>query len=143
MAAAGAKNALCVIQQPARSPWRPAARASRTASPSTENIQVNGADDAAGDRRPSRPSSPQDKSIDWIVTLGAPHALDAIKAMDAAGSKAKVGTFDLNADAAQAIKDGKIQFSIDQQPYVQGYLAVSRCTCTRRTATIIGGGQPC
>ena len=45
--------------------------------------------------------------------------------MDAAGSDAKLVTFDLNADAAQRIKDGKIQFSIDQQPYVQGYLAVT------------------
>ncbi len=45
------------------------------------------------------------------------------------------GTFDLNPDAAQAMKDGKIQFSIDQQPYVQGYMAVTRSISSRRTAT--------
>ena len=55
--------------------------------------------------------------------------------MDAAGSSAKLATFDLNVDAAQAIKDGKIQFSVDQQPYVQGYLAVQSLYLNRRTAT--------
>jgi len=32
---------------------------------------------------------------------------------------AKVVTFDLNPDAAKAIKDGRIGFSVDQQPYVR------------------------
>jgi simple sugar transport system substrate-binding protein len=84
----------------------------------------------------------QDKSIDYIVTLGAPIALDAIKAISQASSKAKLITFDLNADAAQAIKDGRIQFSIDQQPYVQGYLAVQALYLLKKNGNDIGGGKP-
>ena len=42
----------------------------------------------------------QDKSIDYIVTLGAPIALDALQAMEQSSSSAKLVTFDLNADAA-------------------------------------------
>ena len=63
-------------------------------------------------------------SIDWIVTMGAPVALVALEAIGAAGSSAKVATFDLNLDAANAIKDGKIALAVDAQPYLQGYLAV-------------------
>jgi simple sugar transport system substrate-binding protein len=62
--------------------------------------------------------------------------------MDAAGSKAKLITFDLNADAAQDIKDGKIEFSIDQQPYVQGYMAVTALYLNLKNGNDIGGGGP-
>lgn len=33
-------------------------------------------------------------------------------------------TFDLSAEIAQAIKDGVIDFAVDQQPFLQGYLPV-------------------
>ncbi len=62
--------------------------------------------------------------------------------MKQAGSKAKLITFDLNADAAQAIKDGKIEFSIDQQPYVQGYLAVTALYLKLKNGNDMGGGGP-
>ena len=139
IAAAGGKHPLCVIQAPG--PWRsrPAAPASR-AVPGTENIQVNGADDSAVVST-LQAKLPQDKSIDYIVTLGAPIALDALKAMEQAGSEAKLITFDLNAEAAQDIKDGKIEFSIDQQPYVQGYMAVTSLYLNVKNGNDIGGGK--
>jgi len=83
----------------------------------------------------------QDKSIDAIVTLGAPQAIDAIKAMDAAGSKAKLATFDLNQEAATDIQSGKIEFSIDQQPYVQGYMSVTSLYLYIKNGNDIGGGK--
>ena len=39
------------------------------------------------------------------------------------------------------IKDGKIQFSIDQQPYVQGYLAVTALYLNKKNGNDIGGGK--
>ena len=44
----------------------------KEAFPNTENIQVNGTDDRAVTSAIQAKLS-QDKSIDWIVTLGAPH----------------------------------------------------------------------
>ena len=76
------------------------------------------------------------------MTLGAPIALAAIQAQGDASSTAKVVTFDLNQDAAQAIKDGKIQFSVDQQPYVQGYMAVTSLWLNLTNGNDIGGGKP-
>ena len=76
------------------------------------------------------------------MTLGAPIALAAMQAEQSAGSTAKVVTFDLNQDAAQAIKDGKIEFAVDQQPYVQGYLAVTELWLHLTNGNDLGGGKP-
>ena len=108
--------------------------------PNTENIQVNGADDSAVTSA-IQAKLGQDKAINWVITLGAAQALDTIKAIDAASSKAKVGTFDLNIDAAQAVKDGKLQFCIDQQPYLQGYLAITQLYLYKKNGNVMGGGK--
>ena len=84
----------------------------------------------------------EDKSITNIVTLGAPIALAALQAEQSAGSTAKVVTFDLNQDAAQAIKDGKIVFAVDQQPYVQGYQSVTMLWMNITNGNDLGGGGP-
>ena len=124
IAALGAKHPMCVIQEAglgrAGGPLR---RCRRQDAPGTENLQVNGRD------MPSVTSTigaklQQDPSIDYVVTLGAQFAVDAIESVAEASSSAKVVTFDLNADVAKLIKDGKILFSVDQQPYLQGYMAV-------------------
>ena len=84
----------------------------------------------------------QDPNIDYIVTLGAPIALTAVKSVGNTGSKAKVGTFDTNAALVAAVKDGSVQWAIDQQPYLQGYLAVDSLWLYLNNKNIIGGGQP-
>lgn len=139
IANAGGKRPLCVIQAAGSVALEARCAGVKSAVPATENIQVNGADD------PSVVSSlqaklAQDPSIDYIVTLGAPIALDALKSLSQAGSSAKLITFDLNADAAQDIKAGKILFSIDQQPYVQGYLAIQALYLNKKNGNDIGGG---
>jgi simple sugar transport system substrate-binding protein len=136
----GAKHPLCVIQAAGSVALETRCAGVKSAIGATENIQVNGADDASV-QSTLQAKLAQDKSIDYIVTLGAPIALDALKAIDLAGSKAKLITFDLNQQAAQDIKDGKIEFSIDQQPYVQGYMAVSSLYLYLKNGNDIGGGK--
>jgi simple sugar transport system substrate-binding protein len=141
ISSAGGTHPLCVIQASGSVALEARCAGVKSKAPGTENIQVNGADDSAVVSSLQAKLS-QDKSIDYIVTLGAPIALDALKAMDSSGSKAKLVTFDLNADAAQDIKDGKIEFSIDQQPYVQGYQAVTALYLKLKNGNDIGGGGP-
>jgi len=141
IAADGAKHPLCVIQAAGSVALEARCAGVKSKAPATENIQVNGADDSAVVSA-LQAKLAADPSIDSIVTLGAPIALDALKAMDQAGSKAKLVTFDLNQEAAQAIKDGKIQFSVDQQPYVQGYLAVTSLYLNILNGNDMGGGGP-
>ena len=84
----------------------------------------------------------QDPSIDYVVTLGAPFAPVVLDAINAIGSKAKVGTFDMSPVAIDMIAQGKIQFAVDQQPYVEGYEAVDMLWLYHTNGDTVGGGQP-
>ena len=59
-----------------------------------------------------------------------------------AGSNAKIGTFDTNAALVDAIKDGDVQWAVDQQPFLQGYLAVDSLWLYLTNGNMIGGGKP-
>ena len=69
----------------------------------------------------------KDSSIDGVVTISTGDADSAASAIDQAGAtgKVKLGTFDLDPTQLKRIKAGTQLFAIDQQPYMQGYLAVS------------------
>jgi len=136
----GATKILCTIQQTGSVALEDRCAGVKDSFPSTENLQVNGADDAAVTSA-IQAKLKQDPSINWIITLGAAQALDAVKAIKGAGSKAKIGTFDTNPDAAQAVSDGSVQFFIDQQPYLQGYLAITELYLYKKNGNIIGGGK--
>ena len=62
-----------------------------------------------------------------VLALGPLSAAPTIKALQQMGLAGKIwfATFDFDDDIAKAIKDGTIQFAIDQQPYLQGYIAVA------------------
>ncbi|MEV5844683.1 substrate-binding domain-containing protein [Streptomyces sp. NPDC051985] len=136
----GAKHALCVVQ--AQGQVALEARCAGLAKGfkgKTDKIYVNGTD------MPSVKSTitaklQQDSSIDQVVTLGAPIALTAIQSVKDAGSKAKIATFDLNKDLVSAIQDGSIEFAVDQQPYLQGYLAVDALWLYKNNGNYSGGG---
>jgi simple sugar transport system substrate-binding protein len=136
----GATKILCTIQQTGSVALEDRCKGVKDQFPNTENIQVNGADDAAVTSAIQAKLS-QDKSINWIITLGAAQALDAVKAIKQAGANVKVGTFDTNPDAAQAVQDGQVQFFIDQQPYLQGYLSIEQLYLFKKNGNIIGGGN--
>lgn len=68
-----------------------------------------------------------DPTIDGILTLGPSAATPMMTAVEEAGltGKIKIATFDLSTDALNAIKDGKMEFAVDQQQYIQGYDALA------------------
>jgi simple sugar transport system substrate-binding protein len=109
--------------------------------PITENLFVNGRDLPAVQQTIGAKLQ-QDKTITDVVTLGGDIALAAQKATKDAASQAKIATFDLNADVAQQIQSGGIAFSVDQQPYVQGYMAVTSLWLNLTNGNDIGGGGP-
>jgi simple sugar transport system substrate-binding protein len=83
----------------------------------------------------------QDKSIDRVITLGAPIAITAVESAKEAGATAKIVTFDTNKELVGSIRSGDVQWAIDQQPYLQGYLAVDSLWLYLTNGNIIGGGQ--
>ncbi|GMA21633.1 sugar ABC transporter substrate-binding protein [Arsenicicoccus piscis] len=136
----GAKKTLCVIQEQGHVGLE--ARCAGTAEkfPATEKIYVKGTD-MTNVQSTITAKLQQDKTIDRVLTLGAPFAMTALKSVSEAGSAAKVVTFDLNTEAKAAIKDGKIEWAVDQQPYVQGYMAVDSLWLNVQKGASIGGGQ--
>ncbi|MER5429925.1 sugar ABC transporter substrate-binding protein [Streptomyces sp. NPDC002588] len=138
---AGAKKAVCVIQEQGNiGLTQRCDGVKKTFSGTTEVLNVNGTD------MPSVKSTitaklSQDKAIDYVVTLGAPFALTAVQSVSDAGSKAKIATFDLNKDLTGAISKGTIQFAVDQQPYLQGYLAIDSLWLYKNNGNYMGGGE--
>ncbi|MDX2595473.1 MULTISPECIES: sugar ABC transporter substrate-binding protein [Streptomyces] len=139
--AVGAKKAVCVIQEQGNVGLTQRCDGlKKTFSGTTETLYVNGTD------MPSVKSTitaklKQNSALDYVVTLGAPFALAAVQSVDDAGSKAKVATFDLNNQMAGAIKKGTIRFAVDQQPYLQGYLAVDSLWLYKNNGNYSGGGE--
>ncbi|WP_416970719.1 substrate-binding domain-containing protein [Streptomyces sp. 4F14] len=137
----GAKRALCVIQsQGDVNLEERCAGVKKTFGGQTEILNVNGTD------MPSVKSTitaklRQDPSIDQVVTLGAPIALTAVQSVSEAGSKAKIATFDLNKELVAAVQKGSIEFAVDQQPYLQGYLAVDALWLYKNNGNSSGGGE--
>jgi simple sugar transport system substrate-binding protein len=85
-----------------------------------------------------------DPTIDGVMTLGPTVAVPALAAIEAAGKTGAIhlATFDLSADILTAIKDGKMDFAVDQQQYLQGYLPIVMLTEYAQTKNMItGNGQ--
>lgn len=137
---AGAKHALCVIQTQGQTQLEARCNGvKQTFKGQTEVLNVNG-EDATATQSTIQAKLQQDKSIDYVVTLGAPIALLAVKSVSGAGSSAKVTTFDLNKALVAAIKDGSVLWAIDQQPFLQGYLAIDALWLYKYNGDISGGG---
>lgn len=139
----GAQHAICIVQEQGH-----VALETRCGSLTeafggrTETIYVDGSD--MTDVKSTITSKLQsDPTIDYVVTLGAPFAMTALDSVAEAGSEASVATFDLNAEAAQAIQDGSIKWAVDQQPYLQGYESVDALWLYLANGNLMGGGtQP-
>ncbi|MEV5952219.1 sugar ABC transporter substrate-binding protein [Streptomyces sp. NPDC051987] len=137
----GAKKAVCVIQEQGNvGLTQRCDGVKKTFSGTTETLYVDGTSPTAVKSTITAKLS-QDKAIDHVVTLGAPIALIAVQSVSDAGSKAKVATFDLNKDLTTAISKGTIEFAVDQQPYLQGYLAIDSLWLYKNNGNYSGGGE--
>jgi simple sugar transport system substrate-binding protein len=141
--AAGAKHVLCVLQ--AQGQVQLEARCAGVqqglgSEGTVTKLYVNGTDNSAMLSSMTAKLT-QDKTIDAVITLGAPVALVAIQAISSAHSNAKLYTFDTNAAEIAKIKDGSVQWAVDQQPYLQGYESVDSLWLFLTNGNVLGGGQ--
>lgn len=138
----GLQKGICVVQEAGNVGLEErCAAAAESFGGEMENLQVDGTDDnAVTSTITSKLQAETD--IDVVLTLGGQYAIDAVSAVDAAGSEATVATFDLSADVVQNIEDDKILFAVDQQPYVQGFLGVTTLYLKSINGNDVGGGQP-
>lgn len=140
----GARNVLCVIHEQGNSSQE--ARCSGVekglnGGGNVELLYVNG-QDLPSVQATIQAKLAEDPGIDTVFGLQAPVAIRAVEAVKDAGSNAKVATFDTNAELVGAISGGRVQWAVDQQPYLQGYLAVDSLWLAKRNGATLGGGRP-
>lgn len=137
----GAKHVLCVIHEQGNIGHDERCQGAETTLNGTlERVYVNGADmpSVLSTLTAKLQANPQ---TDHILTLAAPIGLTAIQAVESAGGKTKIATFDVNPEAQKALETGKLEFLVDQQPYLQGYEAVD-AVWLNADGHILGGGKP-
>ncbi|MDK8800462.1 substrate-binding domain-containing protein [Corynebacterium coyleae] len=138
----GKKKVLCIIHEQGNSSQEARCDGVRNGlGGAVELLYVNGQDLTSVQSTITSKLS-QDKSFDTVFALQAPVAMRATESVKQSGSEAQVATFDTNAELVDAIADGRVAFAVDQQPYLQGYLAVDSLWVAKRNGGTLGGGRP-
>jgi simple sugar transport system substrate-binding protein len=109
---------------------------------SVTNLQVKGTADIATTQTEIKSKLQADKSYDGVITLNPDIAAAAKTAISGASSNAKLATFDLSPAVLKDISSGNVEFAVDQQQYLQGYLPIVFLKLYRQNANTVGGGQP-
>lgn len=136
----GAKKVLCILHEQGNVGNDARCAGVKSTMPNTETLYVNGTDITDVQTKITAKLQ-QDKAIDTVLGLKASVALAAVSSKKEANSSAKIATFDTNAELVKAIKDGSVEFAVDQQPYLQGYLAVDALWLYKTNGDTIGGGN--
>lgn len=139
----GKQKALCVIHEQGNSSQEARCNGVREGlgGGAVELLYVNG-QDLTSVQSTIASKLTQDPSFDTVFALQAPVAMRAVESVAQSGASADVATFDTNAELVGAIKDGRVAWAVDQQPYLQGYLAVDSLWIAKRNGGTLGGGRP-
>jgi simple sugar transport system substrate-binding protein len=147
MAAAGARNAICVNQEVGNVALdlrcKGFEQSMKKAGGKSKILSVD-LKDPTGAQQKIQAALNADKSIDAVFTLGPTGATPALKALQRAGKlgKIKAATFDLSPEVLTAISKGQMLFAIDQQQYLQGYLPIVFLSLNHDYLLVPGGGLP-
>jgi simple sugar transport system substrate-binding protein len=143
LAEGGSQKLLCVIHEQANIGLNQRCDGAKQGfGGEVENLQVTGVNDISTTLTEIQSKLESDDSIDAVLTLNPDIAVAARDAVQGASSEAKLATFDLSGDVVNAIEAGEIEFAIDQQQYLQGYLPVVFLKLFKDNANTVGGGQP-
>ncbi|RKS16818.1 monosaccharide ABC transporter substrate-binding protein (CUT2 family) [Arthrobacter sp. AG1021] len=136
----GKTSPICVIHEQGNVGLEARCEGVKDVIPETENLYVQGTDmtQVASTITAKLQTA---REVDSLVALDAPIALTAAASKAEVGSEAVIASFDLNAELAQGIVDQKILFTVDQQPWLQGYLAVDSLWQNHRGGFEISGGK--
>jgi simple sugar transport system substrate-binding protein len=143
LAQGGAQKLLCVIHEQGNIGLNQRCDGAKQGfGGEVENLQVKGVEDISTTLTEIQSKLESDDSIDAVLSLNPDIAVAARDAVQGASSEAKLATFDLSGDVVKAIEAGEIEFAVDQQQYLQGYLPVVFLKLFNDNANTVGGGQP-
>lgn len=137
-AALGVKNAICINPaqgiKPVDDRCRGFASTMAAAGAKAKQVVVDGGD-PTGAARTIQAALANDPTIDGVYTQGTIGFDPAYKALKDTGKlgKIKFATIDLSPAILTAVKNKEALFAVDQQPYLEGYLAVQSLAMRART----------
>jgi simple sugar transport system substrate-binding protein len=141
--AAGVQKVLCVIHEQNNIGLQQRCDGVKKGFGGTvDNVNVKGTADIATTQTELKSKLQADKSYDQVITLNPDIASAAKTAIKGASSDAKLATFDLSPQIIKDIAAGDVEFAVDQQQYLQGYLPVVFLKLFLANANTVGGGQP-
>jgi simple sugar transport system substrate-binding protein len=141
--AAGVQKVLCVIHEQNNIGLQQRCDGVKQGFGGTvDNVNVKGTADISTTQTELRSKLQADKSYDQVITLNPDIASAAKTAIKGASSDAKLATFDLSPQVLKDIVAGDVEFAVDQQQYLQGYLPVVFLKLYLANANTVGGGQP-
>ncbi len=142
-AEAGMTHVLCVMQEQSNVGLEARCDgAEETFGGTVDTITTSGDADPTGSQQEIRAALEADDSIDAVFATGPVGAVLADNAAQELGREVMIGAVDLSEDLLSAIEEGTIAFTIDQQQYLQGYLAVVFLYLNLTNANTVGGGLP-
>ncbi|MBF6605269.1 MAG: sugar ABC transporter substrate-binding protein [Candidatus Limnocylindrales bacterium] len=144
MKAAGVTNAICINQEVGNAGLDARCKGFATGLGGKSTVLQVDLNDQSGAQQKITAALQADPTINGVMALGptgAAPALKAITALNLAG-KVHLATFDLSKDVLAAIQAGTVDFAIDQQQWLQGYLPVVFLTYYHLYGLMPGGGQP-
>jgi len=133
LASQGAKKILCHIQNPGAVNLETRCKGVEDGAKETGaeayilRVPANLDQDMVGTSEAIKSELIADPSIDAVINLAAWAADASASAIDQLGKtgEIKLGTFDMSASVLERISNGTQAMAIDQQPYLQGFLATS------------------
>ena len=142
----GATNVMCINQEVGNASLDArcaGALESMEAAGGTLTVQQVNLNDQAGAQNTISSALQADTSIDAVLALGPTGAAPALAAVDQLGRAGdlQLATFDLSPDVLDAIESGTMAFAIDQQQYLQGYLAIDFMALYLSNLNTVGGGE--
>jgi simple sugar transport system substrate-binding protein len=139
----GAKKVLCIVHEQGNVGLQQRCDGVKQGFGGTvTNLQVKGTADLATTQTEIKSKLQADKSYDQIIALNPDIAEAAKTAIKAASSNAKLATFDLSPSVIKDVQAGNIEFAVDQQQYLQGYLPIVFLKLYKENLNTVGGGLP-
>ena len=137
----GATNALCVLQAQGQVQLEDrCAGLDATFNGTTEKLYAEGTD-AAAYTSTVHAKLQSDPSIDAVVTLGPALGVAIANDVKASGGDQQVVTYAFNSDVIPLLQDGSIAFTIDQQPWLQGYMSIDALWQYKYNNSVLGADQ--
>jgi simple sugar transport system substrate-binding protein len=142
LAKAGKKKALCVVQAQGQVQLEDRCAGLKKAftTGTTEEIFADGTD-PAGYVSTVKAKLASDSSIDAVVTLHPGLGVAVANELKNSSPKPAVVTYAMTPEVYPLIKSGDIMFTIDQQPYLQGYMAIDSIWFYKKNGNILGANQ--